>query len=361
MAGARLAGMALAWALACSAYGTAQPAEQTVRIGVLSLFHPTELRLEAGEGCALQLAVEGSSQALSGRGRVSVVASSSDGVQVRLAGGGLVRGRRLNAVCVSYDARTIWLEVPGKLRRAYVGRVEIHTDPARARDGTLEAVVTMPLETAVASVVEAESPPLAGMEALKAQAVAARSFLVAHRTTHRSFAACDTTHCQFLRSPPAVNSQAERATRATAGLVLMYHDEVAARDETLAAMYARSCGGRTHSLREIGVRVGSGYPYYAVHCVYCSRHPETWRGTAGSPRVRNERDRLSWNRIHGWGAIPSLAANENETSPLEGRGVGHGVGLCQLGAADMARHGVGFAQILTHYYPNTRLTPMVDR
>jgi SpoIID/LytB domain protein len=40
---------------------------------------------------------------------------------------------------------------------------------------------------------------------------------------------------------------------------------------------------------------------------------------------------------------------------LEGVGVGHGIGLCQRGAADMARNGASFLEILEHYYPNTAL------
>jgi stage II sporulation protein D len=40
---------------------------------------------------------------------------------------------------------------------------------------------------------------------------------------------------------------------------------------------------------------------------------------------------------------------------LEGMGVGHGIGLCQRGGADMARHGASFQQILEHYYPNAEI------
>jgi stage II sporulation protein D len=357
------------WALTCAAAATGQKAtpaqeqeqEQTVRISVLSLFHPAELRLQAGDGCTLRLSVGNDSRELHENEQVSIIRAGLDRVLVRFSSEDAseisLRGHELRAGCVQSATAQLWLQVPGKLRRAYIGHLEIRGDRARPRSAALEAIVTMPLETAVASVVAAESPPHAGIEALKAQAVAARSFLVAHTAVHRGFDYCDTTHCQFLRSPPALNSAAAEAARATAGLVLTYHDEASAADKTLAAMYARSCGGRTRTLREIGVRA-AGYPYYAVHCVYCSRHPETWHSAPGSPHVRSERDRLAWNRIHGWGAIPSIATESGKAAALNGRGVGHGVGLCQLGAADMARHGAGFAQILAHYYPNTRLTPM---
>ena len=40
---------------------------------------------------------------------------------------------------------------------------------------------------------------------------------------------------------------------------------------------------------------------------------------------------------------------------FEGKGWGHGVGLCQWGAIEMAREGKKFREILTHYYPGTKL------
>jgi SpoIID/LytB domain protein len=40
---------------------------------------------------------------------------------------------------------------------------------------------------------------------------------------------------------------------------------------------------------------------------------------------------------------------------LEGYGWGHGVGLCQIGAAVMASEGYGYKEILEHYYPGTTL------
>jgi SpoIID/LytB domain protein len=46
---------------------------------------------------------------------------------------------------------------------------------------------------------------------------------------------------------------------------------------------------------------------------------------------------------------------EGETVTLEGRGWGHGVGLCQIGAAVMASKGYTYKEILQHYYPNTEL------
>ena len=43
------------------------------------------------------------------------------------------------------------------------------------------------------------------------------------------------------------------------------------------------------------------------------------------------------------------------TLRLDGRGWGHGVGLCQIGAAVMAAEGYSYKEILSHYYPGTEL------
>jgi stage II sporulation protein D len=63
----------------------------------------------------------------------------------------------------------------------------------------------------------------------------------------------------------------------------------------------------------------------------------------------------------GWSKLPSLAFEVSErrgTFTFEGHGQGHGAGLCQWGAAGMAREGKGYREILEHYYPATRVVKM---
>jgi stage II sporulation protein D len=221
----------------------------------------------------------------------------------------------------------------------------------------MQVVVTMRLETAVASIVAAESPPHAPLEALKAQAIASRSFLLAGTGRHDGFDFCDTTHCQFLRQPPQRGSPAFQAAEATRGLVLAFQGHA------FAAMYSASCSGKTHSLAELGIPV-RGYPYYGVTCDYCRRHPETWvskiSGSDAAGLAPTERSRLMLARRLGWKAVPGNSYSsraEGSDVILEGAGVGHGIGLCQRGGADMARQGATFQQILEHYYPNAEIRP----
>jgi stage II sporulation protein D len=326
-------------------------AQQEIRFGVLGLFHPRELILQQ-EG----------SQVLSVRTRdvaenQAVVLNGEPGhrqIVFRAEGDRVVIGSRsaVSWTAAAHDGgtATFRLTVPGRFHRVYRGRLTIE-----ARKGELLAVVAMDRETAVASIVAAEMVESAPMEALKAQAVATRSFLLAG-PRHLDFDFCDTTHCQFLKSPPDLSSRVTSAVEATRGLVLTWHGQ------PLAAMYANRCGGQTRSLRDVGLNPGEAYPYYAVPCQWCRRHPISWHSTIGAsatpPLPGNERKRIAEARQWGWSAIPGsdfTATAEGAGWRLEGHSVGHGVGLCQMGAIGMAEAGADFRQILSHYYPNTEL------
>ncbi len=326
-------------------------AQQEIRFGVLGLFHPREMVLEPEGRGVLSITAQGEAggpalvlndepghrQIVFHAEEARVVAGthSADSWLVTSRGGGMV---------------AFQLIVPGKLRRTYVGRLTLE-----AQNGELLAVVSMERETAVASIVAAEMVGNSPIEALKAQAVATRSFLTAGQR-HLDFDFCDTTHCQFLKSPPEPTSQVFQAVEATRGLVIAY------RGKPLAAMYSPRCGGRTHSLRDVGADPGSGYPYFAVPCVWCRRHPFTWQSTIGksahAPEPGNERERIAQARQWGWSAIPGsdfTVRDDNGGWRLEGHSVGHGVGMCQHGAVGMAAAGNNFREILSHYYPNTLL------
>jgi peptidoglycan hydrolase-like amidase len=170
----------------------------------------------------------------------------------RAEGGRVVAGSRSAGSWIASardgGAAAFRLIVPGKIHRIYWGRLTV-----QARNGELLAVISMDRETAVASIVAAEMVESAPMEALKAQAVVTRSFLAAGRR-HIDFDFCDTTHCQFLKSPPPLTSRVAKAVEATRGLILVY------RGKPLAPMYSSRCGGQTRSLRDVGLQDASSEP-----------------------------------------------------------------------------------------------------
>jgi peptidoglycan hydrolase-like amidase len=133
-----------------------------------------------------------------------------------------------------------------------------------------------------------------------AQAIVARSFLIAAAPRHPGYDFCDTTHCQFLRSPPVPNSIVDQAVRRTSGLTLQNEGAV------VPCRYSAACGGHTDRREELG------YRYQSVECEGCRLHHYARRG--------------------------------------------HGLGLCQEGAIHLARAGWNYERILALYLPGTRLT-----
>jgi stage II sporulation protein D len=250
-----------------------------VAICVFSLFHPVELQVQPS--------------------RSSIVVVEQNGRQQTLEGSGMLKLRGPASASGRNGADTEFiLSIPGKIRREFHGRLEV-----REQDGHLLAIVKMDRENAVASIVAAESPPGAPLEARKAQAVVARSFLIAARNRHEDFDFCDTTHCQFLREAPAAGSLAAKAVEETRGLVVAYQGLA------IAALYSANCGGQTRTLEEARWNA-EAYPYFAVDC------------------------------------------------PVRGAVAGHRIGMCQEGAAQLARNGKTFREILALYFPATTLAPL---
>jgi peptidoglycan hydrolase-like amidase len=333
-------------ALLASARATPSPAaERQARFGVFSLFEPREMTLNADRPLLLNLderrfavSPDDAPARISGQGESLLI----------LIGAQNFTTSRLRATSPVGGTASLILAVPQTpehdgIRRGFQGAFDV-----QAEAGRLRPVVSMDVETAVASIIDAEAPRDAPLEFLMAQAIASRSFLLAARPAHLGFDFCDTTHCQFLREPALAGSPASIAAARATGLCLYYEGR------PLAAMYSRSCSGRTCSLEELDLPVRD-YPYYPMDCEFCLRHPETWErelNPANPPH--GERERIAFDRVHGWSAIPS-GSFTRQGRRLEGRGIGHGLGLCQRGAIAMAEAGAGFDSILAHYYPNTRI------
>lgn len=329
--------------------------ERTVRIGVLGIFHTKQFTLAPPPGGSIVLTAAGNTLIFDAPLRGAPA-------RVRLAQGELLleaNGQTLRAAEIRVAARdagpaTFLLGVPGKLTRAYRGLLEF-----RASGAELLAIVTMDLESAVASIVQAESTPGTSPEALKAQAIVSRSYLVAARGRHSEFDFCDLTHCQFLREPPPVDSPAQLATTATRALVLAWQDQ------PIAAMFTRSCPGRTLTPADVGLPAGP-YPYSSVECDICRKDPVRWTRQlslhdAAQLLLDGEAGRLALGRRLGWDAVPGNGYSirrEGDLAILDGVGQGHGIGLCQRGAKSMAESGSDFRAILAHYFPNATVLPL---
>ncbi len=330
---------------------------QEVRIGVLGLFRPQQLILTAPLGTTVVVRAGSNSIVLEASAGYDLARLTTFRDELFLEVGEVkFSAHEIHAASPADAAVEFQLAIPGKICRSYHGTLDV-----RSSSGVLEPVVGMDLETAVASAVLAESAPRAPMEELKAQAVATRSYYISAKARHRDFDFCDTTHCQFLRQPPAEQNDSWHATMATRGLVLEYLGR------PIAAMFTRSCGGTTRTPADLSMTT-DGYPYFAIDCSYCRREPVRWQTRVSLADAHEliqggEAARLRIDRRLGWRVVPSNNFDvhaENSWANLEGTGEGHGIGMCQRGATSMAEAGARYREILDFYYPNTDIVSAVS-
>lgn len=304
-----------------------------LRIGVLGLFAPGRVVI-----AARRIAADG-----------EVIAAPLAELEARPDGLALRAGSRRGRATRIAAAGDVRVTVPGRLERSYAGQLSV-----TSAGGSLRLAVILPLETAVASAVAAEAPH-APLEALKAQAIVARSYYTALHPRHGDLDFCDTTHCQFLRDSPAAAHPASQAAAQTRGLVILHHGH------HFGPMFFRSCGGTTLTAGQVNLDA-SLYPYFAVACPGCKASPARWearveRGEAA--RLPSENARVELGRKYGWNRIASNCFTSSDDASggviLRGVGEGHGLGMCQRGAAFLARAGQGHGAILRHYFPETTI------
>lgn len=164
-------------------------------------------------------------------------------------------GVRLRVVDASYDSKLApsgrvavvpekgaTLRVQGK---PYRGVIEIRV----TRQGTLRAIDWIELESYLRGVVPAELGPEVWpqLEALKAQAVAARTYAVANRGQFEEdgYDLCATPRCQAYGGAAAEHPFSDRAIAATKGEILTWQGK------PIIALYTATCGGHTENAGEI--------------------------------------------------------------------------------------------------------------
>jgi SpoIID/LytB domain protein len=126
--------------------------------------------------------------------------------------------------------------------RAYRGTLEIAPRPGTG----FQALNRAALEDYLAGVLPAEMPSSWPMEALKAQAIVARTYVLSKMGRHNDegFDVCDNVHCEVYRGLRAEDTRSNEAVRQTAGLVLK------AGRRLVPTAYAAQCGGHTQDYRQ---------------------------------------------------------------------------------------------------------------
>ena len=262
--------------------------------------------------------------------------------------------------------------------------------PVLKNDGTIH---DMDLEEYLVGVVLAEMPAEFELEALKAQAVVARTYALKRMTTgnkHPQNAVCtDPACCQAYRETDAFlqDGNAEQlqkirlAAQETKGRVLLYNGNL------IEATYYSCSGGRTEDAQAVW---GAEIPYLqsvespgeesATHYIDTVQfsaaefsrlldrelpgNPATWIGDVsyteggGVDRiyiVNQEYQGTQLRRLLDLRSTAFVITAAGDTVTITTKGYGHRVGMSQYGAEAMALTGSNYTQILAHYYPGTQL------
>jgi stage II sporulation protein D len=256
----------------------------------------------------------------------------------------------------------------------------------------LYLINTVGLEDYLGGVLPSEIPSSWPAAALEAQAVAARSYALFRMEgrDHPDFDLDDSTSSQVYGGREAEEARALQAVAATRGQVLAWHGKVA------QAFFHSNCGGHTADASHVW---NLAIPYlHGVTCRYCAAGPHRrWEGvisleeagrrlraaglmqgeledihpqgldgssrwdqvllrtSAGNVKVRSSsfRDALGPDLLR---STHFEATRLGSRLHFEGRGWGHGLGLCQEGAREMAAEGVSWRGILSYYYPGTKIS-----
>lgn len=278
-----------------------------------------------------------------------------------------------------------WIKVNGC---RYRGEIEIALQNAQ---GTLLIVNHVPLEEYLKGVVPNEMQYTWPPEALKAQAVAARTFTLG-RMRDLGSAPYDLesgTNSQVYRGLDSERPSTSRAVEETRHIIAVYQGKL------ISAFYHSNCGGHTADVKQVW---GGDLAYLqGTACGFCNRSAHhDWtceisltdlsqilvrhnvpaedirdiavrgRNSDGRIQALEIRHRRGTETIKGPAFRMLLGPDRLKSTNFElqvrnggarfrGKGWGHGVGLCQEGACGMAGAGWRFEQILAYYYPGIEL------
>ena len=284
------------------------------------------------------------------------------------------------------------LEKMGKLKgdllvngTHYIGDVEV----LKGNSG-LYLINELPLEEYVKNVVSAEVGTSWDMEALKVQAVISRTYAIyqKNRNNSRNYDLTSSVLHQVYKGSSA-NARISYAVMDTEGEVLTYNGN------PIEAFYHSTSGGKTEDSVEV---FGKSYPYLKPVEANCELSPywiwerripveeiEKSLGIKGitnmqiqsytsTQRVRTltvlhsegilNVDAKDLRKMLGWSRLPSTSftlSRDNGNYVFDGKGYGHGVGLCQWSALEMSREGMNYRQILDYFYPGTKLEKYENR
>ncbi|MEE9316373.1 MAG: SpoIID/LytB domain-containing protein [bacterium] len=264
--------------------------------------------------------------------------------------------------------------------------------------GNLNVINELGVEGYIYGVMTREVSPEWPIEALKAQAVVSRTYVMKNlgKYDKQGFDLSATITSQVYGGGESEDPRTSKAVDLTQGEVVTYKGEL------IKSFFHSNCGGHTEDVTNVWEGEGR-LPYLkGVVCPFCKKtHQYYWEktikkkmleqklnekgynvedikkikilGRSSSGRVTylkiyHQRGRLKikasrFRMVMGPNLIKStLFAMEHIGNRIKfyGRGWGHGVGMCQWGAKGMAERRANYRQILRYYYPKTKIEKWED-
>lgn len=247
------------------------------------------------------------------------------------------------------------------------------------------------LDRYIEAVIESESGLGHSLEYYKVQAVISRTYARSNAFKHvkeEGFNLCDNTHCQAYKHKGKSNAVIVQAVRETKGIVMV--------DDSLSlitASFHSNCGGQTCNSDMVWSKQ---LPYLrSINDSYCTGQLNAhWQkqvplndwlsalksygmntndsGCQECAKSFNSSYRVSGITCNGKtvafkhlrtyfklkSAFFNVSMLDDHTVLLQGRGFGHGVGLCQEGAMKMAKSGKTYKEILNYYFTGVHVMNM---
>lgn len=254
------------------------------------------------------------------------------------------------------------------------------------QEDSITAINHVDLEQYLYSVVGAEAVSSWPIEALKAQAVAARSYALYKRNSESNgiYDVDTTIGTQVYKGLDTEYTTTHQAVNGTLGQIMTYNNQV------ILAAFHSSSGGHTENVEDIWTKP---LPYLRAVVDYDHESPVfEWQQVipvskirslvAGIGRIKGfqpaemtPRGRVITMKVTGDRGTTTVSgkqlrkvldlrstlfrvATDGNNLHVKGRGFGHGLGLSQWGAYYLAKQGVNYHQILAHYYQSASLTQL---
>jgi len=270
-------------------------------------------------------------------------------------------------------------------KTGYRGKIELHNVL-----GKIYIINILNIEEYLFSVVPSEMPSSWSIEALKAQAVASRTYSYYHLLKNRDKNIYDldsTTNFQVYKGISSETQSSIEAVSKTSGIIMTYNYE------PIIAFFHSTSGGKTADDKDVWPEADMPY-LESVECNYGSNSPHNeWETILTIDQIKNSlskkykrieniqkisfkknNDRvIEVNIVHANGTIKLTgnefrmlfpaqvlkstffsAKREKKSLIIHGRGWGHGVGMPQWGAKGRAEKGIKYDSILNYYYKDIK-------